>query len=233
MPKRRRTCEIITMHSDKTKPTQKPLEMHRPGRALWSLCLLRTGSLGAKDRSLEAPLCHPLRPPSLGHNGRAEGQGLGPRCSGCASGASPASPGYRGPATPLGQTLPSCHRRRAASAAPHIPRLRRGSVLSPSEYTPGPPCLLPGSQPLRLSTSLCHPFQGFHIPNSNASSTQPLRSRTPLLQPCLPSQEGSPDTVVTPPHLKVKPLSPEPEPALLSQSGNSTDGPAVCPAQDG
>lgn len=50
MPKRR-TCEIITMHSDKTKPTQKPLERHRPGRTLWSLCLLRTGSLGAKDKS--------------------------------------------------------------------------------------------------------------------------------------------------------------------------------------
>lgn len=178
MPKRRRTCEIITMHSDKTKPTQKPLEMHRPGRALWSLCLLRTGSLGAKDRSLEVPLCHPLRPPSLGHNGRAEGQGLGPRCSGCASGASPASPGDRGPATPLGQTLPSCHRRRAASAAPHIPRLRRGSVLSPSEYTPGPPCLLPGSQPLNLTLpsfsgipypqQQCQQHPASQVPNSSA-----------------------------------------------------------------
>lgn len=96
MPKRR-TCEIITMHSHKTKPTQKPLERHHPGRALWSLCLSRTGSLGVKDRSLEAPLCHQLSPLSPGHNGRAEVRGLGPRCSGCASGASPASPGDRGP----------------------------------------------------------------------------------------------------------------------------------------
>lgn len=44
---------------------------------------------------------------------------------------------------------------------------------------------------------------------------------------------ATPDTVVTPPHLKIKPLSPQPEPAILSPSGNPTDGPAVCPSQDG
>lgn len=186
---------------------------------------------GRKEQKPGGPPCRPPAEPTVPrHNGRpCRGVGPGALLLSVCLGSPPGSPGDRGPAL-----LPSCHR--LSLQHPHTRSLKEQQVSSPLETlllngttTTLPPSGLPG-------LSGCRPHSAILCDDSVPTTAMPAAPS--LSGPELCSYHlvfismTTPNTVVTPSHLKVKPLSPEPEPALLLLSGKPTDGPAVYPSQD-